>query len=270
MVLFYHNLWTLIIHFLFHAIIAKGGFMNPIELGKFIAKLRNEKNLTQEELAEKLYIDKRKISRWECGTSTPEFDMLIKLSEILDVSLFELSICKRIENESLTKRVINKFKSAKDFNKYQTRKKIKTIAFIILFIILFITTSYTIKYNDTVEIYRLTSKDDNYYVEGNYFKMKDYNFFYIKHIDILDHNETKYVTPYNDCKFEIYDNNQRVFLITNDENDPNTQMPYFDMMKSIQPDENAKLIVNCPKEKNKINDYSFNIDLVKIYNNKLF
>ena len=62
--------------------------MNPIELGKFIAKLRNEKKLTQEELAEKLYIDKRKISRWECGNSIPDFDMLIKLSEILDVSLY--------------------------------------------------------------------------------------------------------------------------------------------------------------------------------------
>ena len=92
--------------------------MNPIELGKFIASLRNEKNLTQEELAEILYIDKRKISRWECGTSVPEFDMLIKLSEILDVSLYELSISKRIENEKLTRKIINKFKTIKDYKKY--------------------------------------------------------------------------------------------------------------------------------------------------------
>ena len=34
--------------------------MNPIELGKFLANLRNEKNLTQEELADKLFIDKKK------------------------------------------------------------------------------------------------------------------------------------------------------------------------------------------------------------------
>ena len=98
--------------------------MNPIEFGKFIATLRNEKNLTQEELAEKLYIDKRKVSRWECGTSIPEFDMLIKLSEILDISLFELSICKRIENESITRKIINKFKNIKDFRKYKAKKKI--------------------------------------------------------------------------------------------------------------------------------------------------
>ena len=85
-------LWTIIKPFLNHAIISKVIFMNPIELGKFIASLRAEKNLTQEELAEILFIDKRKVSRWECGTSTPEFDMLIKLSEILDVLLYELSM----------------------------------------------------------------------------------------------------------------------------------------------------------------------------------
>ena len=95
--------------------------MNPIELGKFIANLRNEKNLTQEDLAEELFIDKRKISRWECGTSIPDFDMLIKLSTILDVSLYELSVCKKIENESLTRRIINKFKSVKDYKKYTTK-----------------------------------------------------------------------------------------------------------------------------------------------------
>ena len=115
--------------------------MNPIELGKFIAKLRNEKKLTQEELAEKLYIDKRKISRWECGNSIPDFDMLIKLSEILDVSLYELSICKRIENESLNRKIINKFKSIKDLNKYNGKAKLKFIIIFILLIVLLISTS---------------------------------------------------------------------------------------------------------------------------------
>ena len=85
--------------------------MNSIELGKFLANLRNEKGLTQQELADKLYIDKRKVSRWECGTSIPEFDILIKLSEILDVSLYELSICKRLNKEKLSTKTINKFKS---------------------------------------------------------------------------------------------------------------------------------------------------------------
>ena len=102
---------------------AKGDFMNPIELGKFIANLRNEKHITQEELADKLFIDKRKISRWECGTSLPEFDMLIKLSEILDVSLYELSICQRIEDETILEKAKTKIRSIKDLKRLNKKRK---------------------------------------------------------------------------------------------------------------------------------------------------
>ena len=82
-----------------------------IELGKFLAKLRQEKGITQEKLAEILNIDKRKISRWETGSSMPEFDMLIKLSEILDISLYELSICQKIKDKNLIEKMKIKFKS---------------------------------------------------------------------------------------------------------------------------------------------------------------
>ena len=245
--------------------------MNPIELGKFIAKLRNEKNLTQEELAEKLFIDKRKISRWECGTSIPEFDMLIKLSEILDVSLYELSICKRIENESLTRKLINKFKSAKDFNKYQTRKKIKTILFIILFIILIITTSYTIKYNDTVEIYKLISLDEKYSVEGHYVKTKDFNLFYIKQINFTSYDKKSESTNFSNCEYEFYDNDHRLFHILNDsyqKSNSNTELTFYDIPQNIN--DSISLTVNCLKGHIKNNSYSFNIKLIKKYSNKLF
>ncbi len=240
--------------------------MNPIELGKFIAKLRNEKNLTQEELAEKLYIDKRKISRWECGTSIPEFDMLIKLSEILDVSLYELSICKRIENESLSRRLINKFNSAKDFNKYQTRKKIKTIIFIILFIILIITTSYTIKYNDTVEIYKLRSLNEKYYLEGNYIKAKELNFFYIKQLKNVPENSKQQFIILDNCEYEFYDKNKRIVHVDK----TNNSGTYYPVIQKRDIDNIAKLEVTCPKDNNKVNTYELNVELVKIYDNKIF
>ena len=129
--------------------------MNPIELGKFLAKLRNEKKLTQDDIANMLYIDKRKISRWECGNCTPDFDMLIKLSEILDVSLYELSICKRLDKEKLSDKVINKFKSIKDLKKYKLRNILKIILLCFLFLLLIITTIFTIKNYKTIQVYRL-------------------------------------------------------------------------------------------------------------------
>ena len=48
--------------------------MNLIKIGRFIADCRKSKNLTQEELAEKLYITDRAVSKWERGLSLPDAD----------------------------------------------------------------------------------------------------------------------------------------------------------------------------------------------------
>lgn len=243
--------------------------MNPIELGKFIASLRNEKNLTQEELAEILYIDKRKISRWECGTSVPEFDMLIKLSEILDVSLYELSIAKRIENEKLTKKIINKFKTIKDYKRFNTRKRIKIIIFLILGILLLITSTYTIKYNDTVEIYQLDSADENYFFDGNYIRTNDFSIFYIKQISILRDNKKQNDIPFNNCEYEISDNNKRLFY--GKQSNSNIINSHMENNQYILIKNNIiNLRITCLINKNIINNYNFNVRLIKTYNNKLF
>lgn len=247
--------------------------MNGIEFGKFIASLRNEKNLTQEELAEKLFIDKRKVSRWECGTSMPEFDMLIKLSEIFDVSLYELSICKRIKNECITTRIINKFRNLKDFKKYKAKKKTNIIISIILFIILIITTTYTIKYNNTVEIYELESMNEKYNLEGNYIKAKDYSLFNINSISIISNTANENEKLFKNCEYEVLTNNVRIFYIINNDkkyiNSYKTQ--YSDSMKNanIKLKEKANLKVKCTNN-NKINNYSFDIKLIKKFDNSLF
>lgn len=43
--------------------------MNQLTIGKFIARKRKEKNLTQEQLAEKLGVSNKTVSKWECGVS---------------------------------------------------------------------------------------------------------------------------------------------------------------------------------------------------------
>lgn len=247
--------------------------MNPIELGKFIASLRAEKNLTQEELAEILFIDKRKVSRWECGTSTPEFDMLIKLSEILDVSLYELSICKRIEDETLTRKVINKFKGIKDLKKYNTKKKILISIFLLLCTVFLITLIYTIKYNDSMGIYEMYSTDNSYYLEGNYTYANDYNQFNIIKITFLDKNLNKINLINTDCDYEIYDNDVRILYIL--KNDTSTSHNIYIIHytssadKMIDRNKEYLLKVSCVN-KNKINNHSFNFKLTKKYSNKLY
>ena len=64
--------------------------MDQQKMGAFLKKLRNEKNLTQEQLAEKFGVSRRSVSRWEGGYNLPDIDILIEMSEFYDVELKEL------------------------------------------------------------------------------------------------------------------------------------------------------------------------------------
>lgn len=52
-----------------------------------LKKFRQEKNISQEELAKQLFISRQAISKWENGDATPDLGNLVKLAEIFDVSL---------------------------------------------------------------------------------------------------------------------------------------------------------------------------------------
>ena len=64
--------------------------MNQEKIGTFLKELRKEKNMTQEQLAEKLNVNNRTISRWENARTMPDFDMMIELAKLYDVSIEEL------------------------------------------------------------------------------------------------------------------------------------------------------------------------------------
>ena len=72
--------------------------MNQEKIGKFIAQMRKEKNLTQEELGNMLGITKNAISKWERGLSLMDLALLKPLSEILEVSINEILQGEKIEN----------------------------------------------------------------------------------------------------------------------------------------------------------------------------
>ena len=59
-------------------------------IGKTIKKLREEKSMTQYNLAEKLNVTRPAVSNWETGKTSPDIDTLFKLSQIFDVSMEEM------------------------------------------------------------------------------------------------------------------------------------------------------------------------------------
>ena len=64
--------------------------MNQIKIGAFLKELRREKELTQEQLAEKLSVSGRTVSRWETGSNMPDIGMLIELADFYEVSIPEI------------------------------------------------------------------------------------------------------------------------------------------------------------------------------------
>lgn len=64
--------------------------MDQIKIGKYISLKRKEKNLTQQQLAEKLGVSNKTISKWETGKNIPDYSIIEYLCQELDISINEL------------------------------------------------------------------------------------------------------------------------------------------------------------------------------------
>jgi len=78
--------------------------MNQVKIGKFIANRRKDKNLTQAELAEKLNITDRAISKWETGKGMPDSSIMLDLCKELEISVNELLSGEMIEMKDYDKK----------------------------------------------------------------------------------------------------------------------------------------------------------------------
>ena len=74
--------------------------MEQIKTGKFIAELRKEKGMTQEQLGDRLGVNSRSVSRWENGHGMPDISLLLTLADVLGVTVQELLEGSRREIES--------------------------------------------------------------------------------------------------------------------------------------------------------------------------
>ena len=78
--------------------------MDLIKIGKFISSKRKEKNITQQKLAEMLYISDRAVSKWENGICLPDAGNMPQLCEILNITindLFSGEVVDMKENEKI-------------------------------------------------------------------------------------------------------------------------------------------------------------------------
>ena len=133
--------------------------MNQEKIGKFIAKCRKDKNLTQDQLAEKLGVSNKSISRWENGKTMPDYSILKYLCNILEIDVNELLAGEKIKKEDIQNYSIDNLDLIlKEYYKMKKQKNIlKTTIIIIGSIIIFgylflLCLGYYNKYEITTDI----------------------------------------------------------------------------------------------------------------------
>lgn len=144
--------------------------MNNKKIGNFIQSLRLELNMTQKDLAEKLYITDKAVSKWETGNSVPDICILEKLSNILNVSVTELLNGERIDNENLEsadKIIIDKLST--DKKRMKKKNKIIIIFLIILVVsLLFILGIFFYNNYNNIVVYQFDGESENFgFASGN-------------------------------------------------------------------------------------------------------
>lgn len=95
--------------------------MDQTKIGKFISVCRKDKNLTQAQLAEKLNITDRAVSKWENGRSLPDASIMLELCNILGISVNELLSGEKINmdktNNNQEQTIINLLKEKQEADK---------------------------------------------------------------------------------------------------------------------------------------------------------
>ena len=99
--------------------------MDQIKVGAFLKDLRKEKGITQEQLAEKLGVSGRTISRWETGKNMPDISLLVEIAEFFDVSIPEIIKGER-KSENMKEETKEVVETMSDYAKAEKEQLIKS------------------------------------------------------------------------------------------------------------------------------------------------
>ena len=157
--------------------------MNQEKIGKFILKLRKEKELTQKELADVVGLTDKAVSKWETGKGLPDIEILKLLAEYFNVSLTDLLSGERVKNEkedsktekkgeryitiseaaALTANSINFYKQVE---KTKAKKKFNWLLTIIILLLAFIIGSYFYNNYNKCKVYSINSEISDVQLSG--------------------------------------------------------------------------------------------------------
>lgn len=119
------------------------GDIGKEQFGRFVAEQRKKKKLTQKELAQKLYVSDKAVSKWERGSSMPDISLLMPLAEILGVTVTELLEGQEMETaadndhlEMLLKKVVTFTNDTPEMRKEKKKRNAVIFGVCVLFFVL--------------------------------------------------------------------------------------------------------------------------------------
>ena len=191
--------------------------MNMQKIGKFILQLRQEKNLSQSDLANLIPVTRQAVSRWEKGQSIPDSSTLLIISKIFDVSINELLNGERFKKEE-PKKLEKIALDMIDKNNSQSKKFKRVLLFMVLIILLlsfsFLAYYFINSYN-TITVYKIEGENKNFTMQNGIFistKQKTYfrlgkliynNNIEVKNVRLYYKNGNKEKTIFKDSDADI-------------------------------------------------------------------
>ena len=162
--------------------------MNQDKIGKFIAKKRKEKNLTQIQFAEKLGVSDRSVSNWENGKNMPDMSLFPIISKELNITINDLMSGEIVEKKEYQQKFEENIIYT-IYNRVKKENKLLKIVLLILFAIFFISVMYvsveSIYMQSKMDSYPLIQKiysDDVHANDNEYFERTIYSYgFYVKY-----------------------------------------------------------------------------------------
>ena len=142
--------------------------MDPKKTGTIISDARKNMNMTQKELANKLYVSDKAVSKWERGLCFPDISVLIPLTEILNISLYDLLRGERMKKSEVEETLKNTISYTNNELKRNKKKYTIISSIIILGVVILSVLSliFISKNNDIAGIVdRDTIYDISYYSE---------------------------------------------------------------------------------------------------------
>ena len=241
--------------------------MDPKKTGTIISDARKNMNMTQKELADKLYVSDKAVSKWERGLCFPDISVLIPLTEILNISLYDLLRGERMKKSEVEETIKNTISYSNSELK-RNKKKYTIISSIIILGVVILSVLSLVFISKNNDIFGIVDRDTIYDIS--------YYSDYVTSIESKDSEKIELIIMKLPLSWR-----ERTFVIEEDSIKINYDVSYNDVVKAYNDEHYVKnaminnasvlftTVTDIEKVEIRFTDYRYTISkskLLTVYN----